>query len=142
MHEKHCGRGRWVCSCSTFFSRKDKLFGHVAVFDGHTPAMPPDEYDDEVTTADGSAGMSGSGQLLHGAEALNRVVDTDQYFSESMFDDFMCSDIKGSMDDERGYLPPMGLDSYQENFTRSWLFMNKQVEWSHGISRMDCGKMQ
>ncbi|KAL5208919.1 hypothetical protein ABZP36_004542 [Zizania latifolia] len=111
-HEKHCGRDRWVCSCGTSFSRKDKLFGHVAVFDGHTPAMPPDEYDDEVTTAAGSAGMSGSGQLLHGAEALNRAVDTDQCFSESMFDDFRCSDIKGSMDDERGYLlPPMGLDS-------------------------------
>uniref|UniRef100_A0A0D9W164 C2H2-type domain-containing protein n=1 Tax=Leersia perrieri TaxID=77586 RepID=A0A0D9W164_9ORYZ len=88
-HEKHCGRDRWVCSCGTSFSRKDKLFGHVAVFDGHSPALPPDEYDDDdddVTTA------AGSGQPLHGA-------------------DLRCSsDIKGSMDDGRGSLSPMGLD--------------------------------
>ncbi|KAL5217516.1 hypothetical protein ABZP36_018200 [Zizania latifolia] len=112
-HEKHCGRDRWVCSRGTSFSRKDKLFSHVAVFDGHTPALPPEEYDDEVTTAAGAGGMSGSGQMLHGGESsLNRAVNTDQCFSDSiMFDDFRCSDIEGSMNDDRGYLSPMGLDS-------------------------------
>uniref|UniRef100_A0A0D9W276 C2H2-type domain-containing protein n=1 Tax=Leersia perrieri TaxID=77586 RepID=A0A0D9W276_9ORYZ len=46
-HEKHCGELRWLCSCGTFFSRKDKLLGHVALFAaGHAPvpvapAAPP-----------------------------------------------------------------------------------------------------
>ncbi|KAF5176535.1 Zinc finger protein stop1-like protein [Thalictrum thalictroides] len=42
-HEKHCGRDKWLCSCGTTFSRKDKLFGHVALFQGHTPALPVEE---------------------------------------------------------------------------------------------------
>ncbi|PWA76226.1 Zinc finger, C2H2 [Artemisia annua] len=41
--EKHCGRDRWLCSCGTTFSRKDKLFGHISLFQGHTPAIPLDE---------------------------------------------------------------------------------------------------
>ncbi|KAF0912375.1 hypothetical protein E2562_014029 [Oryza meyeriana var. granulata] len=102
-HEKHCGRDRWVCSCGTSFSRKDKLFGHVAVFDGHSPALPPEEYDDEASTP------AGSGQLPHGGEAVSRMVDTDKCFSESMFDDLRCSDIIGSKDDER-HLSQIGLD--------------------------------
>ncbi|KAF8650258.1 hypothetical protein HU200_064016 [Digitaria exilis] len=42
-HEKHCGELRWRCSCGTFFSRKDKLMGHVALFatgGGHAPVLP------------------------------------------------------------------------------------------------------
>ena len=42
-HEKHCGRDKWLCSCGTTFSRKDKLFGHIGLFQGHTPAMPMHE---------------------------------------------------------------------------------------------------
>nr|AFK43427.1 unknown [Lotus japonicus] len=42
-HEKHCGKDKWLCSCGTTFSRKDKLFGHIALFQGHTPAIPLDE---------------------------------------------------------------------------------------------------
>ncbi|KAL5580140.1 hypothetical protein UlMin_012582 [Ulmus minor] len=38
-HEKHCGDLKWLCSCGTTFSRKDKLMGHVALFTGHTPAV-------------------------------------------------------------------------------------------------------
>uniref|UniRef100_J3LUL5 C2H2-type domain-containing protein n=1 Tax=Oryza brachyantha TaxID=4533 RepID=J3LUL5_ORYBR len=111
-HEKHCGRDRWVCSCGTSFSRKDKLFGHVAVFDGHTPALPPEEYDDEATTAAGSDAMSCSGQLQHGGEAVNRMVDTDKCFSESIFDGLRCSDIRGSMDDGHDYCDFDGIDLF------------------------------
>lgn len=39
-HEKHCGREKWLCSCGTTFSRKDKLVGHIGLFVGHAPAMP------------------------------------------------------------------------------------------------------
>lgn len=42
-HEKHCGRDKWLCSCGTSFTRKDKLFAHVALFQGHTPALPTEE---------------------------------------------------------------------------------------------------
>ncbi|XP_062203603.1 zinc finger protein STAR3-like isoform X2 [Phragmites australis] len=42
-HEKHCGHVKWLCSCGTSFSRKDKLFAHVALFQGHTPALPSEE---------------------------------------------------------------------------------------------------
>ncbi|RLN03562.1 hypothetical protein C2845_PM13G26110 [Panicum miliaceum] len=41
-HEKHCGDHRWVCSCGTSFSRKDKLIGHLALFAGHQAAVPLD----------------------------------------------------------------------------------------------------
>ncbi|KAL5712200.1 hypothetical protein ACHQM5_014395 [Ranunculus cassubicifolius] len=34
-HEKHCGDAKWMCSCGTTFSRKDKLRNHVALFLGH-----------------------------------------------------------------------------------------------------------
>ncbi|WOK96245.1 hypothetical protein Cni_G04952 [Canna indica] len=38
-HLKHCGENRWRCSCGTSFSRKDKLFAHVALFEGHMPSV-------------------------------------------------------------------------------------------------------
>uniref|UniRef100_A0A0D3FR52 C2H2-type domain-containing protein n=1 Tax=Oryza barthii TaxID=65489 RepID=A0A0D3FR52_9ORYZ len=72
----------------------DKLFAHVAIFDGHSPALPPEDYDDDAA----------SGQLPHAAgEAVGRTVDTNRFFSDGLM-------IKGSMDDERGSLSPMGLD--------------------------------
>ncbi|CAN8252611.1 unnamed protein product [Cochlearia groenlandica] len=40
-HEKHCGDIKWVCSCGTRFSRKDKLASHVSLFLGHSPAHEP-----------------------------------------------------------------------------------------------------
>ncbi|XP_073150330.1 uncharacterized protein [Henckelia pumila] len=45
-HLKHCGESKWRCSCGTSFSRKDKLFGHIVLFEGHMPAMA-DEDDQE-----------------------------------------------------------------------------------------------
>ncbi|RDX91409.1 Protein SENSITIVE TO PROTON RHIZOTOXICITY 1, partial [Mucuna pruriens] len=39
-HVKQCrGEATWKCSCGTTFSRKDKLLGHVALFEGHLPAL-------------------------------------------------------------------------------------------------------
>ncbi|KAB1225027.1 Protein SENSITIVE TO PROTON RHIZOTOXICITY 1 [Morella rubra] len=42
-HLKHCGEARWRCTCGTSFSRKDKLFGHMALFEGHMPAVGDEE---------------------------------------------------------------------------------------------------
>ncbi|CAM6037809.1 unnamed protein product [Sphagnum compactum] len=69
-HEKHCGRDKWQCSCGTTFSRKDKLFGHIGLFRGHTPATPMDEMEEgngpmdaefSVGNDTGAGFMSGSG---------------------------------------------------------------------------------
>ncbi|TKV90294.1 hypothetical protein SEVIR_9G019000v4 [Setaria viridis] len=113
-HEKHCGRDRWVCSCGTSFSRKDKLFGHVAAFDGHAPALPPEEDDHSAANGHGSA----FDQLLMDTEAVSRMASTE-CFSDSMFDGLSCSDIKGfalnvdgqCLDEGRGSLSPMDLYS-------------------------------
>lgn len=45
-HMRSCGEVRWRCSCGTTFSRKDKLFGHVALFEGHMPAVVAGDGDD------------------------------------------------------------------------------------------------
>ncbi|PUZ63122.1 hypothetical protein GQ55_3G042600 [Panicum hallii var. hallii] len=57
-HEKHCGRNKWLCSCGTSFSRKDKLFAHVALFQGHAPALPTEE----AKTSSDQIGAVGSHQ--------------------------------------------------------------------------------
>ncbi|KAF8757455.1 hypothetical protein HU200_010976 [Digitaria exilis] len=121
-HEKHCGRDRWVCSCGTSFSRKDKLFGHVAAFDGHTPALPPEDDDAAAHSAAATHGVgsgSASDQRLDmDTEAVSRIANMHECFSDSMFDGLSCSDdIKGFAltgvqcpDDGRGSFAPMGLD--------------------------------
>ncbi|KAJ1292798.1 hypothetical protein BS78_01G017600 [Paspalum vaginatum] len=109
-HEKHCGRDRWVCSCGTSFSRKDKLFCHVAAFDGHAPALPPEE---ENAAADHSApNAHGTDQLMADTEAVGRMANME-CFSDTTFDglkSFALTDGQ-CLDDERGSLSPMGLDS-------------------------------
>ncbi|KHN31375.1 Zinc finger protein STOP1 like [Glycine soja] len=89
-HLKHCGgEARWKCTCGTTFSRKDKLFGHIALFEGHAPALACDEEgkgkqmveDDEDPML-----MSESGFELDDCFL-------DQEFPEGFFDDF------GSIDD-------------------------------------------
>ncbi|XP_047326922.1 protein SENSITIVE TO PROTON RHIZOTOXICITY 1-like [Impatiens glandulifera] len=47
-HLKHCGESRWRCSCGTTFSRKDKLFGHMALFEGHMPAVMEDDEKNKI----------------------------------------------------------------------------------------------
>jgi hypothetical protein len=51
-HMKHCGESKWKCSCGTSFSRKDKLFGHMALFEGHMPAVVEDDKDVAEETVD------------------------------------------------------------------------------------------
>ncbi|KAJ4883683.1 C2H2 and C2HC zinc fingers superfamily protein [Raphanus sativus] len=49
-HEKHCGDIKWVCSCGTRFSRKDKLMSHVSLFSGHSPAHEPSQQQPSMIT--------------------------------------------------------------------------------------------
>lgn len=82
-HLKHCGECRWKCSCGTSFSRKDKLFGHLGLFEGHMPAGMGDldkekvkevevgeEGDDAGIDEEDSAGFGSLEALLDGFNAM------------------------------------------------------------------------
>nr|XP_043635682.1 protein SENSITIVE TO PROTON RHIZOTOXICITY 1 [Erigeron canadensis] len=113
-HEKHCGKDRWLCSCGTTFSRKDKLFGHISLFQGHTPAIPLEEpkgaevgvhEDQGATTHNGnniqgskevgffdfnfnSNGSSGSGVQISGEpSACFSPMNGFQEFSRGLFEE-------------------------------------------------------
>ncbi|GKV23429.1 hypothetical protein SLEP1_g33158 [Rubroshorea leprosula] len=49
-HLKNCGgeEKKWKCSCGNSFSRKDKLFGHMALFEGHMPAVAAEDDDEKL----------------------------------------------------------------------------------------------
>ncbi|KAJ1295182.1 hypothetical protein BS78_01G204500 [Paspalum vaginatum] len=95
---KHCGRDQWVCSCGISFSRKDKLFCHVATFDGHAPMLPPDDGDNAAADAAHHSAPDAAADAAHHTEAAGRMASMDECFSDCMFD-------------KRGSLSPMGLDS-------------------------------
>ncbi|KAM5562042.1 protein SENSITIVE TO PROTON RHIZOTOXICITY 1 [Rosa sericea] len=104
-HEKHCGKDKWLCSCGTTFSRKDKLFGHIALFQGHTPAIPLDETKTTV-------GPSEHGE---GCEAPNRVGSINFNFGSTvpsgsgLVQNIM--DVKESVDDPTSYFSPLNFDT-------------------------------
>ncbi|XP_008783403.1 zinc finger protein STOP1 homolog [Phoenix dactylifera] len=99
-HEKHCGRDKWLCSCGTTFSRKDKLFGHVALFQGHTPVLAVDD-----------AKVSGTSDQARANEVMNGMVGTLEYnFAGSNLDDVQNLNIKG-VDSGRGCFSPMNFDA-------------------------------
>ncbi|GAB4844829.1 Protein SENSITIVE TO PROTON RHIZOTOXICITY [Ancistrocladus abbreviatus] len=94
-HEKHCGRDKWLCSCGTTFSRKDKLFGHIALFQGHTPAIPLDENkgsaglfnhaeNGEPGFKVGSAGF-GFGTNASNGDGAQGIVDTKGNIEDACF---------------------------------------------------------
>jgi hypothetical protein len=66
-HEKHCGDHRWLCSCGTSFSRKDKLIGHLALFAGHHPAVPLDTANNGKTRSSSSSSIT----QHHGSSTYN-----------------------------------------------------------------------
>ncbi|KAJ7973948.1 Protein SENSITIVE TO PROTON RHIZOTOXICITY 1 [Quillaja saponaria] len=102
-HEKHCGKDKWLCSCGTTFSRKDKLFGHIALFQGHTPAIPsdetkglagpPDREDREATYNVGSINFNFGSNPTSVNGAQNIV------------------DVKGNVDDPSSYFSPLNFDT-------------------------------
>lgn len=98
-HEKHCGRDKWLCSCGTTFSRKDKLFGHIALFQGHTPAIPLEENKGLVESSD------------HGEcdEAPSKVARTEFNFSSNAFENVM--DVKGIADADNSIFSPLNFDT-------------------------------
>lgn len=103
-HEKHCGKDKWLCSCGTTFSRKDKLFGHIALFQGHTPAIPLEETKGSAGSVDHAMGIEARNQaninLSFGANAPN---------GSAVEDDIM--DVKGSLDDPTTYFSPLNFET-------------------------------
>ncbi|KAE8683391.1 Protein SENSITIVE TO PROTON RHIZOTOXICITY 1 [Hibiscus syriacus] len=94
-HEKHCGKDKWICSCGTTFSRKDKLFGHIALFQGHTPAIPLDD-------TKGSTGTCDPGD---GDEA------TDKAGTMNMFNFSSSVNVKGSINDPACCFSPLNFET-------------------------------
>ncbi|CAA6660600.1 unnamed protein product [Spirodela intermedia] len=95
-HEKHCGRDKWVCSCGTTFSRKDKLFGHVSLFQGHAPALPFGE-------VKGAAGPSYPGEA---SDSVPSGVDLDGGAANV----FNGKDLESDAD--LGLFSPVSFDSF------------------------------
>jgi len=108
-HEKHCGRDKWLCSCGTTFSRKDKLFGHVALFQGHTPAL----HMDDIKAA-------GAPEEPQGSEVMDDMVGSTGYnFPGSTSDGI--PNLYMKVDDTRGYFSPLNFDpcfGALDDFTR------------------------
>ncbi|XP_044474443.1 protein SENSITIVE TO PROTON RHIZOTOXICITY 1-like [Mangifera indica] len=104
-HEKHCGKDKWLCSCGTTFSRKDKLFGHIALFQGHTPAIPTDET---------NKGLAGPSDRREGNEATSKVGSISFNFSSNAptgkgIQNDMYS--KGSADDSASLFSSLNFDT-------------------------------
>ncbi|KAL5558486.1 hypothetical protein UlMin_034697 [Ulmus minor] len=102
-HEKHCGKDKWLCSCGTTFSRKDKLFGHIALFQGHTPAIPLDE----------TRGSAGQADHVTGIEATNIVTSNFNFGSNSLGGNIALNiiDAKGSVDDPITCFSPLNFET-------------------------------
>ncbi|PPR93280.1 hypothetical protein GOBAR_AA27403 [Gossypium barbadense] len=92
-HLKNCGVGeerkKWKCSCGNGFSRKDKLFGHISLFEGHMPAVAAEE-----------------DQKLKGVVAMEEAEDEDEdeltekesYLDDGFFNDLDLLDGFGSFE--------------------------------------------
>ncbi|XP_023535287.1 protein SENSITIVE TO PROTON RHIZOTOXICITY 1-like isoform X2 [Cucurbita pepo subsp. pepo] len=100
-HEKHCGKDKWLCSCGTTFSRKDKLFGHIALFQGHTPAIPLDE-------SKGAAMSFDRGERSDKFRSINFSFGSIATGGSSVE---TIADAKGGVDDPLGCFSPLNFDS-------------------------------
>ncbi|CAN4119566.1 unnamed protein product [Withania somnifera] len=105
-HEKHCGKDKWLCSCGTTFSRKDKLFGHISLFQGHTPAVSPDE-------TKGSAGTSDRGQT---SEVTMKAQQENFKVNASHGNEFQNSGVvKEGAYNPSSYFSPLSFDTNNLN---------------------------
>lgn len=142
-HEKHCGRDKWLCSCGTTFSRKDKLFGHIALFQGHTPAIPLEDI----------KATSGPSNPAENIEASNKVVDLGFNFGSNSVNgngiDSLMDDVKGNVVEDP-YLsllnyecslselqdfPPANFDDSSSSF--SFLVSEEKNEMQSGTNDID-----
>lgn len=105
-HEKHCGKDKWLCSCGTTFSRKDKLFGHISLFQGHTPAIPLDE-------AKGFAGTSDQGQSNEATKEAGKIGFEVNVQNGSGLQNTM--NVKGTTDNPGSYFSSLNFETSKLN---------------------------
>lgn len=105
-HEKHCGKDKWLCSCGTTFSRKDKLFGHIALFQGHTPAIPVEESKAAIAPSDRGEGNQATNKVV-GSMTFNFPPNAATAESEAQ----SMMDVKGNVDDPAGYFSPLNFET-------------------------------
>lgn len=103
-HEKHCGKDKWLCSCGTTFSRKDKLFGHIALFQGHTPAIPLDE-------PKGTAMSCDRGERYETTNKLGSISFSFGSIASGGSSVETIAEAKGGVDDPLSYFSPLNYDS-------------------------------
>ncbi|XP_049386757.1 protein SENSITIVE TO PROTON RHIZOTOXICITY 1-like isoform X1 [Solanum stenotomum] len=105
-HEKHCGKDKWLCSCGTTFSRKDKLFGHISLFQGHTPAIPLDETKGFARTSD--QGQTNDATTKPGNIDFEVNVQNDSGLQNTMT-------VKGSTDNPDSYFSSLNFETSKLN---------------------------
>ncbi|XP_049360209.1 protein SENSITIVE TO PROTON RHIZOTOXICITY 1-like isoform X2 [Solanum verrucosum] len=105
-HEKHCGKDKWLCSCGTTFSRKDKLFGHISLFQGHTPAIPLDETKGLARTSD--QGQTNDATTMPGNIDFEVNVQNDSGLQNTM-------NVKGSTDNPDSYFSSLNFETSKLN---------------------------
>ncbi|MED6120814.1 hypothetical protein PIB30_024380 [Stylosanthes scabra] len=119
-HEKHCGKDKWLCSCGTTFSRKDKLFGHIALFQGHTPAIPMEDNRRTTCLPDHDNQDNSKARGMSFSFGLNPS-------SENGVQNVM--DVKGNMDDPVTCFSPL---NFEANFGGYNEFTQPQFDDSEG----------
>lgn len=103
-HLKHCGESKWRCSCGTSFSRKDKLFGHMALFEGHMPAVSAAaavvglEEEEEEEEVNGGMAAQSDDMFLDGLESMENYCFLDVLNSPNSVNISSACEIEGFFD--------------------------------------------
>jgi hypothetical protein len=93
-HGKHCGHNPWRCSCGSTFTRKDKLFSHVILFQGHKPLLPDHEL--VLPPAPKRHKATSNGRATTGQSA--------GYSDDANLTEFLAGDLSGLVDNNfQGY---------------------------------------
>lgn len=87
-HLKHCGETKWKCSCGTSFSRKDKLFGHMALFEGHMPAVEEVEAGEKGKVTVVMVEDDEEDDLNPPGKEMGMEMDVDNGFFDGLLDGF------------------------------------------------------
>ncbi|KAE8665727.1 Zinc finger protein STOP1-like protein [Hibiscus syriacus] len=86
-HLKHCGADeevkKWKCSCGDGFNRKNKLFGHISLFEGHMPVV---EEEPAIVAAAENRKLKG---VLTMEEDEDDLMEKEDCLEDSLFDDLL-----------------------------------------------------
>ncbi|KAK6923773.1 Zinc finger C2H2-type [Dillenia turbinata] len=109
-HLKHCGESKWKCSCGTTFSRKDKLFGHMALFEGHMPSVVEE-------TDEKSKGVVGMDEDDDEGRINPKTNSSDNTFFDRLIEGFDSLDsysLKDMLGSPTGLVSGMDMDGFYD----------------------------